>query len=84
LGKRAHSPTAADRLAKMVKMADETNHRDYRDHARQVYEERRAEGRLGTSLLLDLVVTDPCSPLGPAQRTCVTLDEKTGKSVKLH
>ena len=31
----------------MAKMAEETSHRDYRDRARQEYEERRAEGRLG-------------------------------------
>lgn len=66
LGKRSRSPTAAERVAKMAKMAkiaEESSHRDYRDRARQEYEDRRAEGRLG-----------------PAQRTCITLDEQTGKS----
>jgi hypothetical protein len=48
----------------MAKMADDATHNTFRDRARQEYEERRAEGRLG-----------------PAQRTCVTLDEKAGKSV---
>ena len=47
LGKRAASPTAAERLAKMAKLAEESNKRDYRDRNRQEYEERRAEGRLG-------------------------------------
>ncbi|KAI0692651.1 hypothetical protein BC835DRAFT_1307044 [Cytidiella melzeri] len=60
--KRATSPSAAERLAKMSKMADERDHADFRDRARQEYEERRAEGRLG-----------------PAQSTCVTLDEKAGR-----
>jgi hypothetical protein len=49
----------------MAKMADEAIHHDFRDRARQDYEERRAEGKLS-----------------PAQRTCVTLDEKAGKSVR--
>ncbi|KAF9469065.1 hypothetical protein BDZ94DRAFT_1286943 [Collybia nuda] len=62
LGKRARSPTLSERVAKMAKMAEETNQRDYRDRARQEYEERRAE-----------------SKLGPAQRTCVTLDDASGK-----
>ncbi|KAF9535093.1 hypothetical protein CPB83DRAFT_843457 [Crepidotus variabilis] len=64
-GKRAHSPSASERLAKMAKMAEDTNtkHRDFRDRAREEYNNRRAEGRLG-----------------PAQLTCQTLDEKSGKS----
>ncbi|KAF7331942.1 G-patch domain-containing protein [Mycena kentingensis (nom. inval.)] len=61
--KRARSPSAAERVAKIAKMADDTQNRDFRDRARQEYEERRAEGRLG-----------------PAQRTCVSLDEKAGKA----
>jgi len=65
LGKRARapSPTSAERVAKMAKMAEVTSHETYRDRARQEYEERRADGRLI-----------------PAQRTCETLDEKSGKS----
>ncbi|KAF9008878.1 hypothetical protein BDQ17DRAFT_1275135 [Cyathus striatus] len=64
LGKRARSPTSAERAAKMAKMADEsTINEDFRDRARHEYQERRAEARLG-----------------PAQRTCITLDERSGKS----
>ncbi|KAI0346744.1 hypothetical protein BDW22DRAFT_1322252 [Trametopsis cervina] len=44
--KRAASPNAAERLAKMAKMEDQRDHTDFRDRARQEYEERRAEGRL--------------------------------------
>ncbi|TFK43348.1 hypothetical protein BDQ12DRAFT_674821 [Crucibulum laeve] len=62
-GKRARSPSAAERTAKMAKMADENSHNDFRHRARHEYQERRAEGRLG-----------------PAQRTCTTLDEQAGKS----
>lgn len=49
LGKRARapSPTSAERVAKMAKMADATSQETYRDRTRQEYEERRAEGRLG-------------------------------------
>jgi len=50
-------------MAKMVKMAEDMGHRDFRDRARDEYNNRRAEGRLG-----------------PAQRTCSTLDEQMGKS----
>ena len=64
LGKRAASPNASERLAKMAKMVEHRKQEDFRDRARQEYEERRAEGRLG-----------------PAQRTCVTLDEKAGREV---
>lgn len=57
LGKRARSPSAADRLAKMAKMAEAASHESFRDRARREYEERRAEGRLGptrrTCLTLD-------------------------------
>lgn len=49
----------------MAKMVEDRDHTDFRDRARQQYEERRAEGRLG-----------------PAQRTCVTLDEKAGREVR--
>ncbi|KAI0650018.1 hypothetical protein C8Q79DRAFT_900584 [Trametes meyenii] len=61
LRKRAASPSAPERLAKMAKMAEERDHTSFRDRARQEYQERRAAGRLG-----------------PAQRTCATLDEKAG------
>ena len=46
MGKRARSPTAPERLAKMAKMAEERTHTSFRDRARQEYEERRAAGRL--------------------------------------
>ncbi|RDB22480.1 Uncharacterized protein C6F6.19 [Hypsizygus marmoreus] len=90
LGKRARSPTSAERVAKMAKMAkvtEEASHRDYRDRARQEYEERRAEGKLGAMTrclprYLIFVGAYPELPfyIGPAQRTCVTLDEQAGKS----
>ncbi|PSR73628.1 hypothetical protein PHLCEN_2v10547 [Hermanssonia centrifuga] len=60
--KRAASPSASERLAKMAKMKDSYDHNAFRDRARQEYEDRRAEGRLS-----------------PAQRTCLTLDEKDGR-----
>ncbi|KAH8106211.1 hypothetical protein BXZ70DRAFT_918637 [Cristinia sonorae] len=60
--KRAPSPIASERIAKMAKMAEAHDHTSFRDRARQDYEDRRAEGRLG-----------------PAQRTCATLDEKAGR-----
>ncbi|KAF7965993.1 hypothetical protein HWV62_40519 [Athelia sp. TMB] len=44
---RAPSPTSAERVAKMAKMAEVTSQETYRDRTRQEYEERRAEGRLG-------------------------------------
>ncbi|GJE84658.1 G patch domain-containing protein [Phanerochaete sordida] len=47
LGKRAASPSAPERLAKMVKMAEEHEHVDFRDRARMEYAERRAEKQLG-------------------------------------
>ncbi|KDR83538.1 hypothetical protein GALMADRAFT_235745 [Galerina marginata CBS 339.88] len=46
LGKRARSPSAAERLAKMAKMAEDMGHRDFRDRARDEYKNRQAEGRL--------------------------------------
>ena len=46
LGKRAASPSASERLAKMAKMAEVHTQEDFRDRARREYEERRAEGRL--------------------------------------
>lgn len=48
LGKRrARSPSAAERLAKMAKMAENMEQRDYRERTRDEYNNRRAEGRLG-------------------------------------
>ncbi|PCH41429.1 hypothetical protein WOLCODRAFT_100539 [Wolfiporia cocos MD-104 SS10] len=51
LGKRAASPGASERLAKMAKMAEESDHASFRDRARQEYEERRAQGRLAPAQL---------------------------------
>jgi len=45
--KRGASPSAAERIAKMAKMATETDHRDYRERARDEYKNRQAQGRLG-------------------------------------
>ncbi|KAH7879559.1 uncharacterized protein C8R40DRAFT_1158286 [Lentinula edodes] len=59
--KRGVSPSSADRVAKMVKIAEDSTKEDFRDRSRREYAERRAENRLG-----------------PAQRTCATLDEKSG------
>jgi len=47
LSKRARSPSAAERLAKMAKMAEDMDHRDFRERARDDYNNRRAEDRLG-------------------------------------
>ena len=47
LGKRAASPSSTERLAKMAKMAEDVKHRDFRERARDDYNNRRAEGRLG-------------------------------------
>ncbi|EKM59672.1 uncharacterized protein PHACADRAFT_85873 [Phanerochaete carnosa HHB-10118-sp] len=47
LGKRAASPSASERLAKMAKMAEQSEHVDFRDRARMEYQERRAEKQLG-------------------------------------
>lgn len=49
--KRAPSPDASKRLAKMAKMAEVSTQQDFRDRAKQEYEERRAEGRLGPAQL---------------------------------
>ncbi|KZT72595.1 RNA-binding domain-containing protein [Daedalea quercina L-15889] len=46
LRKRAASPSASERLAKMAKLAEEADHTSFRDRARQEYEDRQAEGRL--------------------------------------
>lgn len=45
--KRARSPGSQGRIAKMAKMEEEATHRSFRDRARQEYEERKAENRLG-------------------------------------
>jgi hypothetical protein len=47
LGKRPGSPSSAERLAKMAKMAEEVKHHDFRERARDEYNNRRADGRLG-------------------------------------
>ncbi|PBL02210.1 RNA-binding domain-containing protein [Armillaria gallica] len=44
--KRGLSPTAAERMAKMAKMAETAKQSNFRDRAMQEYAERRAEGRL--------------------------------------
>ncbi|KAH9943068.1 uncharacterized protein BXZ73DRAFT_97130 [Epithele typhae] len=46
LRKRAASPSAPERLAKMARMAEDRTHASFRDRARMEYEERRAAGRL--------------------------------------
>jgi len=46
LGKRAASPTASERLAKMAKLAEQQDHTTFRDRARLEYENRKAEGQL--------------------------------------
>ena len=83
LGKRARSPSAAERLAKMAKMAEDMDHRDFRERARDDYNNRRAEGRLGVYIqkLFRLHGFNfvNCA-LAPAQLTCATLDEQMGKS----
>ncbi|KIJ70278.1 hypothetical protein HYDPIDRAFT_164369 [Hydnomerulius pinastri MD-312] len=57
LGKRARSPGASDRFAKMAKMAEVASHESFRDRSRREYEEKRAEARLAparrTCLTLD-------------------------------
>jgi len=45
-GKRALSPGATERNAKVAKLDEEANKETYRSRAREDYEERRAEGRL--------------------------------------
>ncbi|KAK0231100.1 hypothetical protein IW262DRAFT_1445328 [Armillaria fumosa] len=44
--KRGLSPTSAERMAKMAKMAETVKQSNFRDRAMQEYAERRAEGRL--------------------------------------
>lgn len=46
LGKRPRSPGASERIAKMVKMAEESKQENFRDRSRREYEERHAESRL--------------------------------------
>ncbi|KAK0498471.1 hypothetical protein EDD18DRAFT_1071155 [Armillaria luteobubalina] len=44
--KRGLSPTSAERIAKIAKMAETAKQSNFRDRAMQEYAERRAEGRL--------------------------------------
>lgn len=46
LGKRARSPNAAERQTKLAKADEEASHHDFRDRAREEYNERQAEARL--------------------------------------
>lgn len=94
--RRAASPLSSEqRVAKMAKMAEDTARAslDYRMRTKQAYEEKRAEGRLGElffciSIFCLCLVQYPHSNhsfdvrIGPAQRTCINLDEKAGKSVR--
>ncbi|KAG6837940.1 hypothetical protein H0H93_008334 [Arthromyces matolae] len=67
LGKRAVSPSAsAERVAKMAKMAKDAEEIDQRDYRNRAGREYQEKRAEGR--------------LGPARRTCVTLDEKAGKS----
>lgn len=52
LGKRARSPGAPERLAKMAKLAENMERRSFRERARDEYNNRRAEGRLGTFYII--------------------------------
>ena len=51
VGKRACSPEAEERLAKIAKLAEKADQRDFRERARDDYNNRRAEGRLGAFFL---------------------------------
>ncbi len=86
--KRALSPTAAERMAKMAKMAETAKQSSFRDRAMQDYAERRAEGRLCMSNFLDCTGCPDLrhlsvSYLVSAQRTCANLDEKADIKVYL-
>ncbi|KAF8639632.1 hypothetical protein AX17_000897 [Amanita inopinata Kibby_2008] len=61
--KRPQSSVTTERFAKIAKMTETSTREEFRDRAKQEYEGRRAETRLG-----------------PAQRTCRTLDERGGKT----
>ncbi|KAF5388203.1 hypothetical protein D9615_000228 [Tricholomella constricta] len=66
LGKRARSPTtSAERVAKMAKMAKEAEEISHQDYRNRARREYEEKRAEGR--------------LGPAQRTCVTLDEQAGK-----
>ncbi|GLB33627.1 putative DUF4187 containing protein [Lyophyllum shimeji] len=66
LGKRARSPTtSAERVAKMAKMAKEAEEISQQDFRNRARREYEEKRAEGR--------------LGPAQRTCVTLDEQAGK-----
>lgn len=66
----------------MAKIAEDSTKEDFRDRSRREYEERRAENRLGMDIVqyrpLPNCFSDLCKHIGPAQRTCATLDEKSG------
>ncbi|KZW03869.1 RNA-binding domain-containing protein [Exidia glandulosa HHB12029] len=49
LGKRAASPGAGERLAKVARVADDGEREDFRVRARSDWEDRRAEGRLASA-----------------------------------
>ncbi|KAG6890908.1 hypothetical protein C0995_000865 [Termitomyces sp. Mi166 len=67
LGKRAVSPsTSAERAAKMAKMAKETEEISHQDYRNRA--RREYEGKRAEGRL------------GPAQRTCIMLDEQAGKT----
>ncbi|PPQ72345.1 hypothetical protein CVT24_002061 [Panaeolus cyanescens] len=50
--KRERSPGMVERMAKMARMEEQVDHRDFRDRVRDEYNNRRAEGRLGKLLEL--------------------------------
>ncbi|KAG6833746.1 hypothetical protein H0H87_001178 [Tephrocybe sp. NHM501043] len=67
LGKRARSPsTSAERVAKMAKMAKEAEDISHQDFRNRARREYEEKRAEGR--------------LGPAQRTCTTLDEQAGKT----
>ncbi|KAG5637053.1 hypothetical protein H0H81_005965 [Sphagnurus paluster] len=69
LGKRARSPsTPAERVAKMAKMAKEAEEISHQDYRNRARRDYEEKRAEGR--------------LGPAQRTCVTLDEAAGKPVE--
>lgn len=77
----------------MAKMAEDMDHRDFRERARDDYNNRRAEGRLGVypsrftpshfkfCIRWGNLVFLCYFSLAPAQLTCATLDEQMEKSV---
>ncbi|KAF8076206.1 hypothetical protein FPV67DRAFT_1558720 [Lyophyllum atratum] len=70
LGKRARSPsTSAERVAKMAKMAEEAEEISHQDYRDRARREYEEKRAEGR--------------LGPAQRTCATLDEQAGKQFQV-